>query len=179
MIFQDYRKKIIPKLKKELGIKNFLALPRVEKVVINMRVSEGKESKEAVEEAIEELGLISGQKPRICPARKSVSGFKLRKGDPIGLKVTLRGKRMEDFLKKLFSLVLPRLRDFRGLSPKQFDRGGNFNIGLREQVVFPEIDIDRVKKTRGLQITIVTRAKDRKKAEILLAALGLPFSEEK
>ena len=179
MLFQKYKTEIIPKLQKELGIKNPLALPRVTKVVINMRVPEGKENKQAVAEAAEELKLITGQQPKICRARQSVSGFKLRKGDPIGLKVTLRRKRMYDFLEKLFFLVLPRLRDFKGLSLSQFDGQGNFNIGLREQTVFPEVNLDKVRKTRGLQITIVTNTRDQKKAKVLLEVLGLPFAKDK
>ncbi len=178
MLFQNYKTEIVPKLKKKLGIKNPLALPRVIKVVINMRVPEGKENKQAVAEAIEELKLITGQHPKVCRARKSVSGFKLRKGDPIGLKVTLRGKRMYDFLEKLFFLVLPRLRDFKGLSLSQFDGQGNFNIGLREQTIFPEINLDKIKKTRGLQVTIVTNTQDQEKAKILLEVLGLPFAKD-
>lgn len=176
MLFQKYKSEIIPKLQEKLGIENPLALPRVVKVVVNMRVPEGKENKQVVDEAAEELRLITGQKPRVCRAKKSVSGFKLRKGDPIGLKVTLRGKRMYDFLEKLFFLVLPRLRDFKGLSVKQFDGSGNFNIGLREQTVFPEINVDKVKKTRGLQATIVTNTQDEEKAKVLLEVLGLPFA---
>lgn len=178
MLFQNYKSEIIPRLQEKLGIKNPLALPRVVKVVVSMRVSEGKESKQILDQAAEELKLITGQKAKVCRARQSVSGFKLRKGDPIGLKVTLRGKRMYDFLEKLFFLVLPRLRDFRGLSIKQFDGNGNFNIGLREQVVFPEIDIDKIKKVRGLQVTIVTNTRDEEKARVLLAVLGLPFAKE-
>jgi len=177
MLFQNYKSEIIPKLQKKLGIKNPLALPRVVKVVVNMRVSEGKENKQIVDEAAEELKLITGQKPKVCRAKQSVSGFKLRKGDPIGLKVTLRGKRMYDFLEKLFFLVLPRLRDFKGLPAKQFDGSGNFNIGLREQTVFPEINIDKIKKTRGLQVTIITNTQDEEKAKVLLEVLGLPFAK--
>lgn len=177
MLFQKYKSEIVPKLQEKLGINNPLALPRVVKVVINMRVPEGKENKQMIDEAIEELKLITGQKPRVCRAKKSVSGFKLRKGDPIGLKVTLRGKRMYDFLEKLFFLVLPRLRDFKGLSVNQFDSSGNFNIGLREQTIFPEINIDKIKKVRGLQVSIVTNTQDKEKAKILLEVLGLPFAE--
>jgi len=179
MLFENYKSEIIPKLQKKLGIKNPWALPRVVKLVVSMRVPEGKENKQAVVEAAEELKMITGQQPKVCRARQAVSGFKLRKGDPIGLKVTLRGKRRDDFLEKLFLLVLPRLRDFKGVSPNQFDQGGNFNIGLREQTVFPEIDIDKVKKQRGLQITIVTKSRNRREAKILLETLGLAFKKEK
>ena len=179
MLFQNYKTEIVPELQKKLNIKNLLALPRVVKVVINMRISEAKEDKQVIDEATEELKLISGQRPVVCRARKSVSGFKLRKGDPIGLKVTLRGKKMYDFLEKLFFLVLPLLRDFKGLSLRQFDHNGNFNIGLEDQTVFPEINLDKVKKTRGLQITIVTSTKKKSEAESLLKVLGLPFVRQK
>ena len=179
MLFQDYKKKIVSELQKKLGIKNPLALPYVEKIVINMRVPEGKESQEAIDQAAEDLKLISGQKPRVCRAKQAVAGFKLREGDPIGLKVTLRGKMMYDFLERFFSIVLPRLRDFHGLSSKKFDQGGNFNIGLKEQTVFPEIDIDKIKIIRGLQVTIVVKNADRDKSMVLLESLGLPFSKEK
>jgi len=143
-----------------------------------MRVPEGKENRQAVDSAAKELELITGQKPQVCCAKKSVSGFKLRKGDPIGLKVTLRGKKMMDFLERLFSLALPRLRDFRGLPVQQFDGGGNFNIGLREQTVFSEVDLDEIKIIRGLQVTIVTNAKNVAEARLLLETLGLPFKKE-
>jgi len=178
MLFQKYRTEIIPELKKKLGIKNTLALPRVEKVVVNMRVAEGKDDQGAIDQAAEDLKLITGQKPRVCRARMSVSGFKLRKGDPIGLKVTLRGKRMYDFLERVFLLVLPRLRDFHGLSAKKFDQKGNFSFSLKEQTVFPEIDIDKVKVIRGLQVTIVVSNADVEKSKVLLASLGLPFARE-
>lgn len=178
MLAQRFKKEIVPELKKRLGLKNDLAVPRVEKVVINMGVGEAKDNQQLLEEWMEELALITGQRPVICRARKSVSGFKVRKNDPIGLKVTLRGKRMYDFLEKLFNLVLPRLRDFRGLSLKSFDKQGNFSIGIPDQLVFPEIDVDKVKKQKGMQITIVTTTDDVEKAKILLELMGLPFAKE-
>ncbi len=178
MLFKDYKTRIIPKLQKELGVKNPLALPQVTRVVINMRVVEDKGDQKAMDEAIEELKLITGQKPKLCRAKKSVSGFRLREGEPIGLKATLRRKKMYDFLDKLFFLVLPRLRDFRGLAISQFDQQGNFNIGMNDQRVFPEINIDKVKRTRGLQVTIITSTRDREESRFLLEVLGLPFVKE-
>jgi len=178
MLFDKYQKEIIPVLKKELKIENPMALPKVEKVVINMRVPDGKENRQAPEIAAEELKLIVGQQPKACCSKKAVSGFSLRKGAPIGLKATLRGKRMYDFLEKLFAVVLPRLRDFRGIPDSQFDQDGNFNIGLRDHTIFPEVDIDQVKTARGLQITIVTKAKNNKEAKKLLELMGLPFAKQ-
>ena len=177
MLKEEWQEKIVPELKKRLGVANDLAVPRVEKVVVNMGVGEAKDNPQLLEAWMKDLALITGQKPKICRARKSVSGFKLRKNEPVGLKVTLRGKRMYDFLERLFKLVLPRLRDFRGLSEKSFDTQANFNIGLPDQLVFPEIDIDKVKKPKGLQITIVTSTQEKEKAKVLLSLLGLPFSD--
>ncbi len=178
MLFQQYKKEVVPELKKELDTANPLALPAVVKVVINMRVSEGKEDRGAIEEPKKQLKKITGQEPKVCRAKQSISDFKLTQGDPIGLQVTLRGKRMYDFLERLFKLVLPRLKDFRGLSKEQFDGQGNYNVGLEEQTVFPEIDVDKIDKVRGLQITIVTNTRDDQQAEVLLRNLGLPFKKE-
>jgi len=178
MLFDKYQKEIAPVLKKELKIANPMALPRVEKVIINMRVSDGKDNRQAPELAAEELRLIVGQQPRVCLAKKAVSGFNLRKGSPIGLKVSLRGKRMYDFLEKFFSIVLPRLRDFRGIPDSQFDQSGNFNIGLRDHTIFPEVNIDQVKSSRGLQVTIVTNARNNQEARRLLELMGLPFAKQ-
>lgn len=176
MLFEDYQK-ILLKLKDDLKIGNFWAVPRVTKVVVNMRVADGKDDASAIEEAKSELRLIVGQEPKVCQARRSVAGFKLRRGAPIGLKATLRGRRMMDFLERLFNLVLPRLRDFRGLPLRGFDQGGNFNIGLRDQSVFPEVDLDKIKKSRGLQVTIVTSTRSQPEAIALLKGLGLPFAK--
>jgi len=178
MLLKKYREEILPVLKKELKINNQMALPKVEKVIINMRVSEGKDNRQVIETAAEELRMIVGQKPMVCRSKKAVSGFSLRQGAPIGLKASLRGKRMYDFLEKLFSVVLPRLRDFRGIPDTQFDQAGNFNIGLRDHTIFSEVDIDRVKSTKGLQITIVTNIRDNKAAKKLLELMGLPFTKE-
>lgn len=178
MLFDQYQKEIIPALQKKLSIKNPWDLPRLVKVVINVRVPEGTENRRAVDSVIEEVKLITGQKPRVCRAKQSIAGFKLRQGDPIGLKVTLRKAKMYHFLERLFALALPRLRDFRGLSVKKFDRGGNFNLSLKEQIIFPEIDMDKSGVVRGLQVTIVTRAKNIEQSKLLLEALGLPLKKE-
>ncbi len=178
MLNKQFNKKIKPELKKELGLKNTLAVPEVEKVVINMRVTEGKEDRGAFKAPVKELSKITGQKPKICRANQSISAFNLTKGSPIGLKVTLRGKRMYDFLEKLFHLVLPQVKDFRGLSEKKFDNFGNYNLTLRDQSVFTEINVDQIEKGRSLQITIVTDTDSVEESKKLLLSLGLPFSKE-
>lgn len=178
MLKKKFQQKIKPELKKELGVDNSLAVPEVEKVVINMRFAEGKEKPEAISDPMKELARITGQKPKICRARQSISGFGLSKGDPVGLKVTLREKRMFDFLEKLFRLVLPRVKDFRGLSPEQFDQYGNYNLTIRDQSVFPEIDVDKIEKARSLQVTIVTSTDSVEEAKKLLLSLGLPLVRE-
>ncbi len=176
-LFKDYKTKVETQLKEALKINNSLALPRVEKTIISVKLGEAKDNREIVDEASLIILAITGQKPLVCSAKKSISSFKLRQGDPAGLKVTLRGKRMYDFLERFFVLVLPRLRDFRGLPEKSFDGAGNFNIGLTDSTVFPEVDVNKIKKIFGLQITIVTNTKDKEKAKILLASLGLPFAK--
>lgn len=152
---------------------------RVEKVVVNIGLGEGAHDRNVIEVASKDLMVITGQKPALRRARVAVAGFKIRKGDPIGLKVTLRGKRMTDFLTKLFSIVLPRLRDFQGVSLKSFDGHGNYSLGIPEQVVFPEIDYSKIDKIRGLEITIVTNAGSDEKAKELLEDLGMPFEHGK
>jgi large subunit ribosomal protein L5 len=176
---EKYLKEIVPQLAKEMGLKNRLAVPKVEKVVVNMGIGEGSRDKGVIEPASQDLAVITGQKPKVARARKAEAGFKLRAGAPIGLVVTLRGKRMYDFLEKLFKIVLPRLRDFQGVSAKSFDGRGNYNLGIGEQTVFPEIDYAKVDKTRGLEITIVTGAADDQKAKRLLELLGMPFEKPK
>lgn len=150
---------------------------RIEKVIMGMGVGEGASDKNAIESAAQDLMAITGQKPKVTQARVSIAGFKIRKGDPIGLMVTLRGRRMNDFLKKLFTIILPRLRDFQGVSSKSFDGNGNYNLGIPEQIVFPEIDYAKVAKIRGLQITIVTNAGKDEEARKLLTELGMPFTK--
>ena len=175
---ERYQKEIKAKLQKEFKIDNVFTVPKVEKVVINMGIGESTEDKKIVEKAKEDMIAITGQIPKVAKARLSIAGFKLREGDPIGLVVNLRGKRMYNFLEKLFTIVLPRLRDFRGVPKKGFDGRGNYNLGLKEQIVFPEIDYAKIDKTRGLQITIVTDTNENKKAERLLTELGMPFEKD-
>lgn len=178
MLVNKINTDIKDQLAKELKKKNPLSLPEIKKVVVNMRITDAKEDKGVIEPALEELSAITGQKPVICKAKKSIAGFKLRQGDPIGLKVTLRGKRMYDFIERLFSFVVPRLRDFRGLSARGFDSNYNYTIGFSEQTVFPEIQVDKVKKVRGLEVTLVTKAENLQEARLLLEKLGCVFTKE-
>ncbi len=178
MLNKQFQEEIKPELQKELGVKNPQAVPVVEKVIVNMRVTEGKEDRGAIEKPMDELAKITGYKPKVCRARRSISGFSLTQGDPVGLKVTLRKKRMYDFLEKLFKLVLPRVKDFRGLSPDQFDESGNYNLTLRDQSVFPEINVDEIEKPRSLQVTIVTSSQSVEEAKKLLLVLGLPLKKD-
>jgi len=172
---QKYREEVIPALMKKFGYKNVMEVPKIEKIVVNMGVGEAVQNIKALENAMEDLALITGQKPSVRRAKRSEAGFKLRKGMPIGAKVTLRRDRMWDFLDRLISIALPRVRDFKGLSPKSFDGRGNYNFGLEEQTVFPEIDYDKVDKIRGMNITIVTTAETDEEAKALLELLGFPF----
>ena len=174
-LLEQYREQIVPRLAERLGRKNRLSLPRLEKIVVNMGVGANIQEKGRLEEAVEQLGRIAGQRPVITRAKKSVSGFRLREGAEIGCKVTLRGKRMYEFLDRLVTLALPRVRDFRGLNPKSFDGRGNYTLGLAEQMVFPEIDADKVTKTQGMDITLATTAKTDEEAMELLKELGMPF----
>ena len=170
-----YAEEIKPKLMEELGLTNPMEAPTLEKIVLNMGIGEAINDKKAVDEAVDELGLISGQKPRINRARKSIANFKLREGTPIGVSVTLRGERMWEFFDRLLSVAIPRVRDFRGLNPRAFDGHGNYSVGASEQLIFPEIDFDNVTTTRGLNITIVTTADNDEHGRALLTALGFPF----
>ncbi|MBE0448377.1 MAG: 50S ribosomal protein L5 [Actinobacteria bacterium] len=172
-----YRKEILPAMMKEFGYKNPMQVPRVEKIVLNMGVGEATQNAKALDGAIEDLTIISGQKPIIRRAKKSIAGFKLRANMPVGVKVTLRGNRMYEFLDRLMSTALPRIRDFRGLSPKSFDGRGNYSLGVAEQLIFPEIDYDKIDKIRGMDITIVTTAKTDEEARALLKHFGFPFRE--
>jgi large subunit ribosomal protein L5 len=155
--------------------KNIMQVPRLEKVVINMGIGEGKDNPKLLEAAVKELSLITGQKPVITKAKKSVASFKLREGMSIGCKVTLRGERMYDFVNKLINVALPRVRDFRGVSPKSFDGRGNYSLGLKEQIIFPEIEYDKIEKVQGMDITIVTTARSDEEAKELLSRMGMPF----
>lgn len=170
-----YQQEVVPSLRERFGYRNVNEVPRVEKIVINMGVGEAVQDSKALDKAMEELALISGQRPAITRARKSVANFKIRDGMAIGCKVTLRGKRMYEFLDKLISVSLPRIRDFRGVSPRSFDGRGNYSVGLREQLIFPEISYDQISQTRGMDVVIVTSAKTDEEALELLRALGMPF----
>jgi large subunit ribosomal protein L5 len=170
-----YKKEVIPALTKQFGYDNPMRVPKVTKVVLNMGLGEAVTDKKILENAANDLALISGQKVVITKARKSIAGFKIRAGWPIGCKVTLRGARMYEFLDRLVSIAIPRIRDFRGLSPKSFDGRGNFAMGVNEQIIFPEIDYDKIDKLRGLDITITTTAETDDEGRALLAALNFPF----
>ena len=172
-----YREEIVPGLQSEFGYSNIMQVPAVTKVVVNMGVGEAARDSKLIEGAIRDLTEITGQKPQITKARKSIAQFKLREGQPIGAHVTLRGDRMWEFLDRLLSIALPRIRDFRGLSPKQFDRNGNYTFGLSEQSVFHEIDQDKIDRTRGMDITVVTTATNDDEGRALLRLLGFPFKE--
>jgi len=172
-----YKNEIAPALAKEFDIKNPMAIPRIEKVVINMGLGEASANSKILDVATEELRTIAGQKPVITKAKKSIAAFKLRQGMNIGSMVTLRGERMFEFLDRLISVALPRVRDFRGVSAKAFDGRGNYTLGVREQLIFPEIDFNKVDKTRGMNISIVTTAETDDQARSLLKALGMPFRQ--
>jgi large subunit ribosomal protein L5 len=172
---EQYKNEIIPKLKEELGVSNTMSVPKIEKITINMGLGSALGDKKVLESALEELGLISSQKPVTCLARKSVASFKLREGNAIGCKVTLRKERMYEFLDRLVNVAIPRIRDFRGLNTNSFDGRGNFNMGITEQIVFPEIDFDKVTKMRGMDIAITTNAQNDEDAKKLLAMFNFPF----
>ena len=174
---EKYKNDIAPALAKEFDIKNPMAVPRIEKVIINMGLGEASANAKILDVATEELRSIAGQKPVITKAKKSIAAFKLRQGMSIGTMVTLRGDRMFEFLDRLISVALPRVRDFRGVSAKAFDGRGNYTLGVREQLIFPEIDFNKVDKTRGMNISIVTTAKNDDQARSLLKALGMPFRQ--
>jgi large subunit ribosomal protein L5 len=175
---ERYNKEILPALAKKFGRENRLSLPRLTKIVLNMGVGKALQDKERMKQASEHLGLIAGQRPQITKARMAVSGFRLREGNEIGCRVTLRGKRMYEFLDRLINLALPRIRDFRGVNPKSFDGNGNYSMGLTEQLVFPEIDPDKVTFTQGMDVTFVTSTKNDDEARELLRLFGMPFREE-
>lgn len=177
-LMTKYQKEVRAALKERFGIKNDLAAPRLSKVVINMGVGKARENKNLIEAASGDLATIAGQKPRVTRAKKSVSGFRLREGMPIGCMVTLRGRRMYEFLDRLISVAIPRIKDFRGLSRKSFDGRGNYSMGLSEQTVFPEIQVDKVQSLQGMDIVICTSAAEDAKAEALLTGLGMPFREK-
>jgi large subunit ribosomal protein L5 len=170
-----YKQEIVPRLMEKFKYKNVMEAPKVDRVVINIGVGEAIQNSKALDGAVNDLSTISGQKPVITRAKKSIAGFKLREGMPIGCKVTLRGERMYEFLDRLINLSLPRVRDFRGVSPQAFDGRGNYSLGIKEQTIFPEIDYDKIDKIRGLEVVIVTTAKTDEEGRELLRGLGMPF----
>ena len=178
MSFKDYyNQEVAEKLRKDLNLKNVMAVPKIIKVSINVGAGEAVTNKNVIEKIQEQISTIAGQKAMITKARTSVSAFKIRKGLAIGVKVTLRGKRMYHFLEKLIRIVIPRLKDFRGVSDSSIDQNGNLNIGFPEQIIFPEIDFDKVDKIRGLQVTVVTNARSKEKGKKLFEMLGIPFTK--
>ncbi|HEB68600.1 MAG TPA: 50S ribosomal protein L5 [Desulfobulbus sp.] len=174
---EQYEQELQPQLQKKFGLTNVMDIPKVEKVVLNMGLGEAVQNPKIVEKAAQELTLIAGQKAVVTRAKKSIATFKLREGMPIGARVTLRQDRMYDFLSKLVNIALPRVRDFRGISPKGFDGNGNFSMGINEHLIFPEIDYDKIDKIRGLNITIVTSAKTDEQGKELLSLIGMPFKK--
>jgi large subunit ribosomal protein L5 len=177
-LYEEYRARVIPALREQLGHQNLHQIPKVQKVVINSCIGAGTDSKEALEIAKEEIATITGQRPVVTLSKKSISNFKLRKGQAIGAKVTLRGRIMYEFLQRLIKTALPRIRDFRGVSAKAFDGQGNYTLGVPDQTIFPEIELDKIKRNIGFDITIVTSARTDAEAKALLTELGMPFSDK-
>ncbi len=174
---EKYANEIKAQLQKELGLANVMATPKIEKIVINMGIGEATQNNKIMDPLVGDLGSITGQKPVVTKAKKSIAAFKLREGMPIGAMVTLRGDAMYEFLDRLISVALPRVRDFRGVSSKSFDGRGNYTLGLRDQLIFPEIDYSKVEKTKGMNVTIVTTARDDNEARALLRGFGMPFRQ--
>jgi large subunit ribosomal protein L5 len=174
---EKYKRDVVPALQKQFNYANIMMIPTVEKIIVNVGLGEAVQNAKAIDAAVGDIAHITGQRPVVTRAKKSIASFKIRTGMPIGCKVTLRGERMWDFLDKLVNVALPRVRDFRGVSPKAFDGRGNYALGLKEQLIFPEIDYDKVDKIRGMDIIIVTTAKTDEEAKGLLKALGMPFSD--
>ncbi|WP_026569055.1 MULTISPECIES: 50S ribosomal protein L5 [Sediminibacillus] len=172
-----YQEEIVPSLAEKFNYESVMQVPKIEKIVINMGVGDAVQNTKALDNAVEELSLISGQQPVVTKAKKSIAGFRLREGMPIGAKVTLRGERMYEFLQKLIGVSLPRVRDFRGISKKAFDGRGNYTLGIKEQLIFPEINYDKVNKVRGMDVVIVTTSNTDEEARELLAQLGMPFQK--
>lgn len=172
---QYYRDKVVPQLTKELGLENPMQVPRITKITVNMGVGEAVADRKIMDAAVGDLTKITGQKPVLCKAKKSVASFKVREDLPIGCKVTLRGARMYEFLDRLINIALPRVRDFRGISPRSFDGRGNYSLGVKEQIIFPEIQYDQIDQLRGMDITITTTAKDNRHGRALLEAFNFPF----
>lgn len=175
---EHYSKKVIPALQKEFGYKNVMAVPKIDKVAINIGLGEATQNSKLMDGAVNELGTIAGQRPVTTRAKKSIAAFKLRENMPIGCMVTLRGDRMYEFLDRLMNIALPRVRDFRGISPKSFDGRGNYTMGLKDQLIFPEIDYNKVEKTKGMNISITTTAKTDAEGLALLKQMGMPFRQQ-
>lgn len=174
-LYDQYKQEMVPKLMEKFQYKNVMQVPKVDRVVINIGAGEAVQNPKALDGAVSDLAIISGQKPVITRAKKSIAGFKLREGMAIGCKVTLRGERMYEFLDRLINLALPRVRDFRGVSPQAFDGRGNYSLGIKEQTIFPEIEYDKIDKIRGMEVVIVTTAKNDEEARELLRSMGMPF----
>ena len=174
-LFEQYKQEIVPKLMEKYQYKNVMQVPKVDRVILNIGAGEAVQNPKALDGAVSDLTIISGQKPVITRAKKSIAGFKLREGMAIGCKVTLRGERMYEFLDRLINLSLPRVRDFRGVSPQAFDGRGNYSLGIKEQTIFPEIEYDKIDKIRGMEVVIVTTANNDEEARELLRSMGMPF----
>ena len=172
-----YKSEVAPALRNKFSYKSVMEIPKLDKIVVNVGAGEARDNSKVIDAIVTDLGAITGQKPLVCRARKSVANFKLREGMPIGAKVTLRGERMYEFLDRLFNVALPRVRDFRGINPDSFDGRGNYNMGLKEQLIFPEIDYDKIDKVRGMDICFVSTAKTDEEARELLSLLGAPFAK--
>lgn len=172
-----YKSDVAPALMNKFSYKSVMEIPKLDKIVVNVGAGEARENSKVIDAIVKDLGIITGQKPHICRAKKSVANFKLREGMPIGAKVTLRGERMYEFLDRLFNVALPRVRDFRGINPNGFDGRGNYNMGLKEQLIFPEIEYDKIDKVRGMDICFVTTAKTDEEARELLTLMGAPFAK--
>jgi large subunit ribosomal protein L5 len=177
-LYTEYKERVVPALKASRGYKNIHQIPRIQKVVINTCIGSQSDVKQALEDAKNELGMITGQKPAETISKKSISNFKLREGQAIGAKVTLRGDKMYEFLERLIRTALPRIRDFRGISPKAFDGNGNYTLGVPDQTIFPEIELDKIKRNIGFDVTIVTSSKNNEEAKALLVELGVPFTDK-
>ena len=172
-----YKQEVAPALMKKFGYKSAMQIPKLDKIVINVGAGEAKENAKVIDSITNDIAAITGQKPQVCRAKKSVANFKLREGMPIGVKVTLRGERMYEFLDRLFNVALPRVRDFRGINPNSFDGRGNYNMGVKEQLIFPEIDYDKIDKVRGMDICFVTTATTDEESRELLTLMGAPFAK--
>lgn len=177
-LYEQYKTEAVPALREKFGYKNVMEIPKLDKVVVSMGVGEAKDNAKAIDAAVADLSIITGQKPLVTRAKKSIANFHLRAGSPIGCKVTLRGERMYEFIDKLFNAALPRVRDFRGVPGNAFDGRGNYSLGLKEQLVFPEIEYDKVDKVRGMNIAFVTTAKTDEEAKALLTLLGMPYAQD-